>query len=447
MIFSKNELSEIFNREISINIDGICINSKEVKAGDLFVALSGQRTDGHNFILEALNNGAVLAISEKDTGPQIIKVESSHEALLKLAKCNIEKSSAKYIGVTGSVGKTTTKNLIFHILSSQLKSCVYSNKKNFNSQIGLPMCAAEMPRNTKIGIFEMGMSNFGDIKKLIEIIPPSISVISQICETHLEFFDSVWDIAKAKSEIFEIPQEAAIIPADSAYADFFKQKAKDNCIKSIFTFGLPNSDARIIKYDFINDGFKVAAEILGEKIEYEMNSPLIVNSLPALLASHIASEISLQKLANSISSFKIPAGRGQAVLLKNKDMILIDDAYNGCPTSVKASIRSLGRYKNRRKIVVLGDLLELGKDAKQYHENISPTIDKFGIDSVFTCGPLSKSLFDNLRDCKKRAWCENSEELCEKVLEEIRSGDCILVKGSRSMKMDYIVDAIKNLDN
>jgi UDP-N-acetylmuramoyl-tripeptide--D-alanyl-D-alanine ligase len=153
----------------------------------------------------------------------------------------------------------------------------------------------------------------------------------------------------------------------------------------------------------------------------------------------------MEKLAEQVVSFDSLSGRGTNIHLKNRDVILIDDSYNACPTSVKSAIRSLAQYDGRRKILILGDMLELGKDSVHYHENLSPTMDKFGIDLVFTCGSLAKRLFDNLRDCKKGTHCENSMQLAEIILNEIKDGDCVLVKGSNSMKMNLVVEAIKNL--
>ncbi|MDR2157717.1 MAG: UDP-N-acetylmuramoyl-tripeptide--D-alanyl-D-alanine ligase [Holosporaceae bacterium] len=456
MIFSANELSEIFDQTITENIDDVCVNSNDAKTGDLFIALEGEKIDGHKFIGAAMDNGAVLAISEKNISnvdaKRIIKVKSSYEALLKLARYNIAKSpDAKYVGITGSVGKTTTKNLIFHILFSQpeIKNQVYASKKNFNSQIGLPICAATAPRNAKFGIFEMGMSGQGDIKKLINIVPPSVSVISQVCEAHLEFFNSIWDIAKAKSEIFETikPQEAVVIPQDSPYADFLKRRAAENGIKNVFTFGLKNADAQILVQNNVGDYWEIIAEILGEKIKYSAvnsNYSLIFNSLSSILCAHLISGISLQKLANAVGLFSSSPGRGASIYVKNRNIILVDDSYNACPTSLKSAIQSLPN--DRRKILALGDMLELGKDAIHYHRNLSATIDKFGIDAVFACGPLAKQLFDNLRDCKKGAWAENSLELSKKVLESIQDGDCVLVKGSNSMKMNLIVEQVQKSD-
>jgi UDP-N-acetylmuramoyl-tripeptide--D-alanyl-D-alanine ligase len=297
----------------------------------------------------------------------------------------------------------------------------------------------------------MGMSAPGDIKNLIQIVQPSISIISQICETHMSSFNSPWDIAGAKSEIFETakPQEATIIPKNSPYADFLKQKAMNHGIETVFTFGDGKADAQLIRCDHSRDHCEIVAEILGEKIAYQTqgsNDSLIFNSLSSILCTHIITGIPAQKLADSVRSFNPPSGRGVITHLKNRDIILIDDAYNACPTSMISAIKSLGKQGDRRKILVLGDMLALGQDAAYYHAKLSATVDKFGIDTVFACGSLSKLLFNNLRDCRKGAWCENSAQLAEEVLNKIQPGDCVLVKGSNAMKMNHIVNVLKNSD-
>ncbi|GHT97092.1 UDP-N-acetylmuramoyl-tripeptide--D-alanyl-D-alanine ligase [Alphaproteobacteria bacterium] len=450
-VFSREQLSSIFNQDVKYGVCDICVNSKNAKDGDLFVALEGENTDGHNFIKDALFSGASLAVSQRDIDPaddRIISVDSSYEALLKLAKYNLSRTNAQYIGITGSVGKTTTRDMIYHLLvNSQEQRKAFVSRKNYNGQIGLPICAALMPPETNVGVFEMGMSESGEIKKLLDIVSPDISVITNICETHLEHFNSMFDIAKAKSEIFETtkPQKTAIIPNDLPYTDFLKKKARQCNVKDVFTFGAKNkADARMLSYDFIDDVMMVKAEIFGQSIIYDLccnNVSSVMNSLAALLAVHVESGCSLSVLVESMATFTAPAGRGEVFRIDN--VIIVDDSYNACPTSVRSAIISLSKYKNRRKVVVLGDMLDLGPDSVRFHENIAPTIDKFGVDKVFACGDLSKCLFDNLLEEKKGCWCANSTELAEKVLESIVDGDCILIKGSNSMKMKYIVDFIK----
>jgi len=452
MIFSKEELSEIFKTRIEKDVDDICIDSREAKSGDLFIALKGENVDGHDFVKSAFENGAALSLVQHNVencnhySKNLIEVDSTYKGLLDLAKYNVAHTNAKYIGVTGSIGKTTTKNLIYHLLSKFFPNEIYVTKKNFNSKIGLPICAACMPRNTKIGIFEMGMSAPSDIKNLLKIIEPNVSVITHICETHLEFFNSVWDIAKAKSEIMEtkILQHAVIIPADSAYTDFLKNKAKNLGTKNIFTFGFSKSDAQIISQNHFSDRTEIVANILGDKIRYFVNchnDSVIPNSLAAILAAHAASEIDLQNLANEIENFSSASRRGE--IFEKNGVTIIDDSYNACYTSVRSAIKSLSKYSGR-KIFAIGDMKELGKNSRFFHENLAPTIDKFDVDLVFACGELAKYLFKNLREEKRGVWYENSQKLSENIISKIQKGDKILVKGSNSMQMNKIVEAIKN---
>lgn len=454
-IFSKEELSKIFSQNLSDGVRGICVNSKEAKDGDLFVALKGEKTDGHKFVKNAIEQGASLALVEEKidsvTEDKLIFVPSAYEALLKLAKYNLSQSkNTKYIAVTGSVGKTTTKNMMFHILNEVIKDKkIYASQKNYNSQIGLPICAVIMPRDTTIAVFEMAMSSAGDIRKLVDIVNPSISLITNIEENHLEFFESPLDIATAKSEILEKGPEIAIIPNDSPYAEYLKNRARKFGVKKIISFGEgKEADARILSCKFDNDFLMIKADFFGKRVEYKLNCSNISfahNSVAAISCVHFTSGIDLETLATAINSFSTTSKRNEVIHIRDGNITIIDDSYNAAPASMRAALRSLGLRKSEgRKIAIVGDMLELGRNAAHLHENLSATIDKYGIDLVFACGELSKRLFDNLQEKKKGDWKENSRELAESIIKEIKNGDSVLVKGSHSMNMDYIVDVLKN---
>jgi UDP-N-acetylmuramoyl-tripeptide--D-alanyl-D-alanine ligase len=308
-----------------------------------------------------------------------------------------------------------------------------------------------MPSDSKIGIFEMGMSSAGDIRKLVNLIPPSVSLITSISEAHLEFFDSPFDIAKAKSEILESAsrQDATIIPHNSPYADFLKSKACVHGIKNIVFFG-NGSSAHIASCNFDEENTAhVQANILGENISYRLknaNDGVVENSLAAIISAHTISGGDPQNLADALDSFSAPSKRGEVIFLKKHDIMLIDDTYNACPLSMRTAIRSMAVHhgRGRRKIAVLGDMQELGPNSFYHHANLSATLDKYGVDLLFACGELSKYLYDNTRGQKRGAWCENVKQLADCVLKEIHDGDCVLVKGSRSMNMETIIEAVKN---
>ncbi|MDR1334974.1 MAG: UDP-N-acetylmuramoyl-tripeptide--D-alanyl-D-alanine ligase [Holosporaceae bacterium] len=510
-IFTREELTNIFNRDVDADVSDISINSKSTKKGDLFVAIKGKRNDAHDFVKEAFIKGCSLAIVEKvidgiDTN-KLIVVRSSCETLVDLARFNVNRvPNASYVAITGSVGKTTTKDMIYHLLSNATSngnpavSGIYVSKENFNSKIGLPLCVAIMPQNTKIAIFEMGMSTTGDIRNLISVVSPQASLITDICEAHLEYFPCVFDIAKAKSEIFatENPQEIAIIPHDSAYADFLKHQAHISGIRRVLSFGFGSfADARIVSCekikmqaetnassehtgwntlrssnlsifkiaqnglleqylpDDLENGLDITAKICGKDISYRLRScnlSAALNSVSAILAAYVLGGVNLEKLAKIMGTFRLLAKRGDVFRIYPKNssnryssgVLIMDDSYNACQTSMKTAIKSISMCRGHRKIIVIGDMLELGQRSIYFHENLSPTIDKYGIDKVFACGNFMKYLFDNLQEEKKGAWCEDAETMADVILKEVKDGDCILIKGSRSMHMDHIVDFLKN---
>lgn len=444
--FSADDLNKIFHQSVKYGINDIVTDSREVKHGNAFVAIDGEKVDGHNFVKQALDNGAALAIVEHDVSDvdqtRLIKVRSTLAALDDLAKYNISRCSAKIIAVTGSVGKTTTRNLIYHLLRSISKN-VYTTKKNFNSKIGLPICAAMMPTDTQFAVFEMGMSQTGDIHHLVQVVPPNISVITTVCEAHLEFFNSLWEIAKAKSEIFETTQkqEFSIIPTDSPFAQFLKNQAEQCGIKNVLTFG--SGDVELISEKHDGRVAQIKAKIFGEPLEYAIHFDNINDSLAAILAVKTATNISLETLKNALESFRGLDNRGGSYIIENRSIEIIDDTYNACPASLKAGIRAMSYKSARRKILVVGDMLEIGKDSAYMHANISATVDKYGVDKVFACGEMCRKLFDNLQKNKQGAWAENSHELAEKVKDFLQDEDCVLIKGSHSMHMDFIVEYLK----
>lgn len=451
---SKEELSEIFSVVIEEDVQDICLDSRCAKVGDLFIALKGNNADGHDFVNQALTRGAILAVVERDVALQnpdfkkrLIYVSSSYDALKKLSEKRVKKSEASFIGVTGSVGKTTTKNMLYHLFShlENFGSKTYMSQKNFNTQIGLPVCLSLMPSDTKVGIFEYGVGRKGDMKDLINILEPDVSVITNIGHAHLEFFSSELDVAKEKSRIFKThkQQKAAIIPADSGFFEFLKSKAQN--IKNIYSFGYrKNSSARILDVEESNNYIKIKADIVGKIVAFELkliNYSFVENAIASILACHVVSNEDPKLLASLIENFATIDARSEIKFLR--DITLINDSYNASPESMRSALISLGKFKSLgRKVAVLGDMLELGRESRYFHENLAATIDKFNIDLVFLCGEMMKYLFENLIDSKKAAWQENSELLLRDVMSQITSGDVILVKGSNGMHMNLISSMI-----
>ena len=437
-------------------ISGISIDSRKINEGDLFIALTGDNFDGHAFINHALAKGAKAALVQyipdglaKDA--PIIVVPDCYEALRDLAIFKRKNFTGEIIAITGSVGKTSTKEMLFAAFSAVGKS--YCTQGNLNNHIGLPLSVARMADDTKFGIFEMGMNHADEISPLSVIAKPDISVITNIEAVHLENFNSLSGIADAKSEIFDGMSEGkiAILNRDNKYFTHLKEKALDKRLQ-IISFGeLEGSDSKLLEFSEKNGVSSVKANIRGEEISYKLNLPgkhQVLNSL-AVLSIVSASNSNLDIAIEGLESLKATAGRGLTSELEidGKKITLIDDTYNASPASVKAAISNLASIKaekNARAVIALGDMLELGNDEVQMHVDISKKLVENKIDLVFTAGDLSKHLFDALPDNMKGSWAKDSQSLSKLIKPSLQDGDILLIKGSRGMEMENVVKFEKN---
>lgn len=450
-IFTHTELSEIFNISWSSDVFDICIDSRHAKLGDLFIALEGEHVDGHSFVDKALNAGCVGAIVQSNKNidnslsHRLIYVDNTMSALSSLALYSSLRSKSYKIGITGSVGKTTTKDMLSYILAQFKKT--YSSIGNFNSKIGLPISLAKLHKDTDFAVLELGMSNFGDIKHLTNLLLPQMAIISHISESHMQFFESLYKIATAKSEIFQTttPCEVAIIPSDSAFSDFLYRIAKNNNIKTILRFGNGKiSDASMKSFNLESGNIYVKANIGTQVVEYKLNTTNLVwinISLSVLLAIHYLG-FDIISASNMLSNFYPIDRRGNVIVLPNSKIKIIDDSYNGSYSSTKAAIQALSYLSGSRKVLCLGNLNELGADSIFLHESLVAIIDKFKIDYVFACGDLTKYMFDKLDSSKCGEWRPDSDLLSQSVISNIRNCDTILVKGSNSMQMNKITNSI-----
>lgn len=433
---------------------GVSIDSRTIAKGDLFIAIAGENFDGHDFVRKAIDNGAAAAmvhyvpdnISEKND-PLLI-VNDTFEALRDMASFSRNRMKGKIIAVTGSVGKTSTKEMLNHVLESQGK--IFCSKGNFNNHFGLPLSLSRMPENSEYGIFEMGMSAPNEISPLSVIAKPDVAIITTVEAVHLEFFDSVEGIADAKAEIFDgLAQEGtAVLNRDNPHFLRLKKAAEKRKIKNIICFGqTEGADFRLADYKEDGEGSKVTAVISGKEYEYKLGIAgrhQALNSL-AVLAAVSAAGGNIEKAMKKFADFEAKDGRGKRHHIKIKDgeITLIDDSYNASPASVSAAIKTLATL-NGRKIAVLGDMFELGDGAKEMHVDISKKLVENKIDLVFTAGKLMKNMYEALPQSMRGAYEENSEALAPVVLNAAKNGDVVLVKGSRGMKMEKVVEKLKD---
>jgi UDP-N-acetylmuramoyl-tripeptide--D-alanyl-D-alanine ligase len=425
---------------------GLSIDTRTLKAGDLFVALKGDNRDGHDFVHAAFDAkaGAALVSRRLDgiDGPLLV-VASTQRGLEDLAVASRARSDAKIVAVTGSAGKTTTKEMLR--LAFGALGVTHASAASYNNHWGVPLSLASLPREARYGVFEIGMNHFGEIRSLVGFVRPHVALVTTIAPAHLEFFGTCDAIADAKSEIFEgiEPGGAALIPIDSPYAGRLTARAKQSHVARILTFGEDaGSDARLLNYEELDGHAHIKADIAGLPVEFTIAAPgrhIANNALGALLAVSVL-EGDVLNAAAAMKEFAALKGRGSRFNAGGVE--IIDESYNANPASMAAALALLGAAKGRR-IAVLGDMLEMGDHAASHHAGLATTLETARADLVFLCGPQMKSLWDRLPASRRGAYAVNSTELANPLLAALESGDTVLVKGSNGTKLSVIIDALK----
>ena len=457
VIWDHQTLSECLGVDIKPNISAakIQINSVNIEPGDIFIALRGTNVDGHIYVANALENGASCCIVSRipenfDNNDinRLIIVPDVTSALIKLALHKRNASHAKFIAVTGSVGKTSTKEAIYNALLPNS----FCSRGNFNTYLGLHINLASMPNDIKYGVFEVGMSEANEIRPLSQILKPDIAVITTIAPAHIEFFDSIEGIADAKSEIFEGLSNAriAILPRDSQHYDRLKSNAqKSNA--SVFSFGKSiDADARLLSYKLANHIASIDFMLLGKKLHLQtslLGEHQALNILTALLCVHqLGGDISLAM--SNLSTMKAASGRGELLQINafGKIFEVIDDAYNSSPASLKASLKHVSHIQNDKKIICIADMLELGSDSIKYHESLVDDVIAVNPKCVVVVGKFMKYLGEKLGSIgyKNVVYCNDYLMLKSQVDDIIQDGSLILFKGSKSTKLHEVIKYIKD---
>ena len=437
---------------------GVSIDSRSLERGDLFIALQGPTFDGHDFAAAALQRGAAGALIHRrpanlPADAPVVEVADTMKALEDLGRAARARAEAKVAAVTGSVGKTSTKEALRSVLS--LFAPTFATTGNLNNQWGAPLSLARMPRETRYGVFELGMNHAGEISPLSQMVRPHVAIITTVEPVHIEFFASVAEIADAKAEIFDglMPGGAAVLPFDNPHFDRLESKARRMGAR-ILTFGAKDGAwARLIDCQIMPDGNLVTAEIGGKRLRYRMAAPgrhLALNSV-AVLAAAFAFELDLDHALPAFTAVQALKGRGkrEQLTIPGGAIELIDEGYNASPASVRAALNLLGTLPTAfggRRIAVLGDMRELGNAAPQLHRELAPDLSAAQVDLAFLVGPHMQGLYDLLPDAMKGAHRATSDEMVEPLLAALKAGDTILIKGSLGTRMAPLVEAVRRLD-
>src|SRR3954469_22091418 len=416
-------------------VTGLSIDSRTIAPGEAYFAIKGDVHDGHDFVLPALKAGAALAVVEAaqrkkfPADAPLLVVADVLAGLVELARAARARLGAQIIAVTGSVGKTSTKEALRSVLGAQGKT--HASVASFNNHWGVPLTLARCPADVRFAIFEIGMNHAGEIEPLVKMVRPHVAVITTVEPVHLEFFSGIEAIADAKAEIFEgvEPRGAVVLNRDNAQFARLQRRAKKLGISRIVSFGADKkSDARLIDLALHATCSAVRADILGHDLTYKLGMPgrhMAVNSLAVLAAGSLAgADLALAGLA--LSQAQPAAGRGVRHVLEvaHGEATLIDESYNANPASMAAALNVLGAASvgpHGRRIAVLGDMLELGPTAAQLHRGLIEAVKANHIDLVYCCGPLMRNLWDALSTGKRGGYADDSEALESVVASAIRA--------------------------
>ncbi len=435
---------------------GASIDSRTLQKGDLFIALRGAN-DGHDYVEAALDKGAVAAMVDRvpplvGADRPLLGVDDTQAALEALGRAGRARSQARFVAVTGSVGKTSTKEALRHVLSAQGPTA--ASAASYNNHIGVPLTLARVPRSARYAVIEIGTNHPGEIEPLARQARPHVCVITTIGAVHLENFGTVDEIAREKAAIMAGMQGGtAVLNRDNGYFPRLVELAGGYGVKQVVGFGRhPDAEMRLVEATSGPDGSQVRASYRGRDLLYRVGAAgehWVVNSL-AVLAAVDALGADIGQAARALETVAAMAGRGaqRLVRLPGGALRLIDESYNASPISMRAAFAVLGGIapeKGGRRVAILGDMLELGPDAAALHAGLAAPLVEAGIELVLSCGPLMAHLHQALPAARRGAHAENSAALVPHLAAALRPGDVVTVKGSLGSKMKPVVEAIMAL--
>ncbi len=430
----------------AFDVSGVTFDSREVGQGDLFVALTGEITDGHKFLDQAFDRGAAGAIVSQDTPHPNVRVSDTFAALEALAKASRARTSARIVGVTGSAGKTGTKEALFAALDRSPAKSAHRSVKSYNNHTGVPLSLARMPAKVDYGVFEMGMNHPGELAHLTTLVRPHVAIVTAIAPAHAAFFPDESAIADAKGEIFLglEPDGVAIIPYDSPHCERLAAAAATHAARTV-TFGIDDgADVRAIEaVKAANGGTFVTARVGERELSYTVSQPgkhWVSNSLAVLAAvDAVGGDLALAGLA--LADLGGLAGRGArfSVAVKGGRALVIDEAYNANPASMRVTLAVLGEETATRKIAVLGEMRELGDKSDEYHAALAGPVRDAGVQLVILVGEQMKPLAEALEGQVEIVHVPDAAAARDRLTATLEAGDAVLIKGSNGVGLFAVV--------
>lgn len=439
-------------------VSGISIDTRTLQPGEAFFAIKGDKFDGHAFVTNAAGNQAALAVVGEEKlvalgalSLPLIIVHDVQQAMELLAVAARKRSKARIIAITGSVGKTTTKEM----LRTLLEPCgrVHASVASYNNQWGVPLTLSRMAKDTKFGIFEIGMNHPGEITPLVAMVRPHVAVVTTVGEAHLGFFDNVDEIARAKGEIFSgvVRGGSALINRDIKQYSLLSKMAGDNGIEKVLGFGKKRGAKFTVKQvSPTSNGSTISVQLDRQKYDLKIRLPglhMVSNLLAALGAACLAGA-DMPKVVDAVSEIEAVKGRGKSVVFGEgrRAITLIDESYNANPASMAASLNVLAIHVptgKGRRVAILGDMLELGKSSHKLHKELEKPIREAEVDRIWLVGNEISSLADKLDNRELAGHFVDVAAMEKLLLEDLRPGDVIMFKASLGIKFGPLVEAVK----
>ena len=428
---------------------GVTFDSREVAAGDLFVAMPGTVHDGHKFVDAAFASGAAGALVSQPVGGPHVLVADTAAALETLGRAARERTSATVVGITGSVGKTSTKEALFVALDRNRPGRVHRSVKSYNNHTGVPLSLARMPRDAELAVLEMGMNKAGEIAALSRLVRPHVALVTAIAPAHIENLGSEEAIADAKAEIFEglEPDGIAILPNDSPHRDRLVKAARRHADR-IVTFGRGDADVHAVHAVGIDGGGSlITAALLERELTFttsQRGEHWVSNALAVLATVEaVGADVAVAGLALADMSGLKGRGERHVIAVEGGQMLLIDESYNANPASMAATLKSLGGEAGaRRRIAVLGPMRELGEHSDELHAGLAPAVLGAKVDCAILIGEEMRPLADALAGQVRVERADGVEQATDLLLRDARAGDAILVKASNSVGLARLVERV-----
>ncbi len=431
-------------------VHGVAFDSREVGSGDLFVAMKGEATDGHRFVDGAFERGATGAIVSQPVSHPHVLVKDSVAALEALGRAGRARTNAKIIGVTGSAGKTGTKETLAAALARLDRGLVHRSVKSYNNQTGVPLSLARMPRESAFGVLEMGMNHAGELAALTRMVRPHIAIITTVVAAHIEFFGTVEKIAEAKSEIFEglEPGGVAIIPFDNPHRELLTGKARE-CGARVVTFGRgEGADVRALEaFPAPCGGTAIHAHLPEAELSFTLaylGDHWVTNAMAVLAAVDVLGG-DLASAGLAMAELEGLSGRGarhRIAVPNGGNALLIDESYNANPASMAATLAVLGAEPAKRRMAVLGEMGELGAGGAELHAELAGPVEQAGVDLVLLVGEAMLSLKKALHGRVECVHANAAAAATDILKKELRDGDVVLVKGSNFVGLSRLVAAL-----